>query len=597
MGMFSSLGAKLDNAFTFFSRSKQPEIREASTGPSTGAIEEYNDWRFGGPEPAVRDFGMQSKSLREALEVLHENAPTLPGLNLFLDTCGFRSMNRSIRDMNEAVRLNLMLRCETVSVINPVAVRGMTIRTDLIVSEGFKLESTAKNEGNKKRVQAILDSHWELNHHEEEMFSRTMDFGVLGEQVARVPPLDRKIGNIETEPTSNLGIVRLGLVLPHMVRRIVLEPWNYEHLSTMYLQEVTYPGMEVITNRENMELKIINDERIDANDFGCIRGEVFYTSVNRRPGATRGLSDLAPIIDWLDIHDQMFFSDMERAEMLKRFIWDVTVKGASPTQCEKYLRKIKAGPPRPGTVRVHGENEIWDAVSPDLKVGDCNELRNALFLHCWGGMGLPKPWYVEGGDTNRATFSGGMTDPCFAWARTRKRLVSQRLLLEARFAVQVAAQCGRLGGIPAAELGVRVVSRDPDRRGYEGVGSSWKDVADSLNVLVQNHMLDTSSAANIVRVVLGNYGFEIDPALLEEELKSLKAATIEQNNQLQQQQQLQQQGQNPNQPPPVPTAQEQVNKPKKGIMGSSDPLNAIMNEAFPWLERAKKDNRELLQQY
>ena len=120
--------------------------QEPSNGPTSDALRQVNEFAESSNRTAiVRDYGMQSRSVREALEVLSEAAPTMPGLSLFIDQQGFRSMNRSIRDMNEAARQNLLIRCETASVINPVADRGMDIRTNLIVSEGFKAESTAKD--------------------------------------------------------------------------------------------------------------------------------------------------------------------------------------------------------------------------------------------------------------------------------------------------------------------------------------------------------------------------------------------------------------------------------------------------------------------
>jgi len=601
----------------FFKR-KPKLINEPLNGPGPSALKTLDEFQNNdyGPGPVIRDFGMQSRTLREALEVLQEAAPTLPGLNLFLDQNGFRSMNRSIRDMNEASRMNLTTRCETVSVINPVAVRAMNIRTDLIVSEGFKLESTAKDEKNKARVQAVLDSHWELNQWEDELFSRMMDLGVLGEFCTKMPPLDRKIGDqtddIISTKSWNPGIFRCGLVIPHMIRRAVLSPWNYENIDTIYMQEVTYPGMEVITNNENMELKVVRDERIDVEEFGSIRGEVFYTTVNKRPGATRGLSDIAPVLDYLDCYDQMFFSNIERYELMKKFIWDVTIDNASARECEAYLRRIKVKGPDAGTVRVHNQRERWEAVSPDLGTPANNEFQDALFKHCWGGMGLPFPWWTEGGDTNRATMGSGQTDACFAWARTRKRLVSKRLLLEARYAVQIAADAGRLYGVPTEELGVRIISRDPDRRGYEQVGAAWKDIADSLNILVQSQMVDTTSAANIVRVVLGSYGFEIDPKLLETQLKqqdkqlkqAQKQGLVDQfGNPIQQQADPNDPNAQPGQPGQPQNGQNgsanngPPKKPKSGIMSSSNSLDATMNEAFPWLERQQREERRLRNQF
>ena len=84
--------------------------------------------------------------------------------------------------------------------------------------------------------------------------------------------------------------------------------------------------MNLVERNEKIELKIVTDESISYKEFGSIRGEVFYTSNNRRPGTTRGISSLATCVDWLDLHDKAFMSDVERCEMMKRFIWDVTLE-------------------------------------------------------------------------------------------------------------------------------------------------------------------------------------------------------------------------------------------------------------------------------
>lgn len=564
--------------FDFFLKPKTQPYQKIV--PSADAVKALEEFQESNNRTAIqRDYGMQSKNVREALEVLHEAAPTLPGLSLFLDQNGFRSMNRSIRDMNEAARQNLLVRCETVSVVNALASRFMTIRTDLIVSEGFRCESTAKNKKNKERVQEVIDSHWGYNIWDEELFNRVQDLGVCGELIRRMPPVSRKIGKVDPE-IFNPGMFRCGLVLPHLVRGCSLTPWNYEVLDKLYLQDYTYEKMNLLETNNKIELKIVTDESINIKDFGSVKGEVFYTSVNRRPGTTRGLSDIAPVIDWIDLHDKAFMSDVERAEMMKRFIWDVTLEGAGPKQIEEYARKLKVGGPSASSVRIHNQKETWDAVAPDLKVGELGEMRQQLFLHIWGGMGLPRHWYVEAENVNRAS-SDNMTDPTMAWARTRKRLVSRMLELECKMAVQVAYESGRLSDIPTDELGIRIVSRDPDRKGYEGVGAVWRDMADSLTLLQNQGMVDKKSAANIVRVVLGAYGFEIDPALLEEEnaMKEKQAMLAQQ-----------QQQQDENQPP-------QENSPKSGIMGSENPLDAVINEAFPMLERAKKEGKDLLRRF
>src|ERR1019366_3955703 len=98
----------------------------------------------------------------------------------------------------------------------------------------FKIESTAKNQKNKERVQAVLDSHWEMNNWEYELFTRVKDLGVLGELVSRLPPMDKPINGVEVT-YNTLGMFRAGLVIPHLIQRCILTPWNYESLDAIYM--------------------------------------------------------------------------------------------------------------------------------------------------------------------------------------------------------------------------------------------------------------------------------------------------------------------------------------------------------------------------
>src|ERR1039457_1405398 len=84
----------------------------------------------GGKTPIIRDVGLNSGTLREAIEVLHEAAPTLPGLSLFMDKYGFRSLTQNIRDINDQIRINLLNRAESLSITNGLANRALQIRTD-----------------------------------------------------------------------------------------------------------------------------------------------------------------------------------------------------------------------------------------------------------------------------------------------------------------------------------------------------------------------------------------------------------------------------------------------------------------------------------
>lgn len=551
--------------------------------------------------PIIRDTGLKSKTVQEALEVLTEAAPTLPGLSLFMDKYGFRSLTQNMRDLNDSVRTSLLRRAETLSTTNGLAQRALQIRTDLIVSEGFKVDADPDKDCPpeiRQRIQDVLDEHWEINDWQERSHDRVMDLQRTGELIRRVPALSKKIGGSRS---FKLGKFTCGNILPHLVYGVSIDPWNYEKLDRMYLEQYAFPNSSI----EDLTLKIISDERLSAQEFGSIRGDVLYLCVNRRPGCSRGYTDLAPAIDWIDIYEQILMMDCHRAQMMMRFIWDVTIEGATPETIKNYAEQIRPGGPAPAAVRIHSEKERWDAISPDLRLMETKELREDIFILAWGAMGLPRPWYSDGDNSNRATIEN-MTDPNFAWARTRRRSFTSHLALEHRYALQVAYDSGRFLDIPIDRvphwLKLKVVSRDPDRKGYESVGAVWSDMANALTVLISQEMIDKQSAADIIRTVIGTYGFEIDP----ERMKIKNSYDLEQDKPIEDDPQQSQidSGVDPSTGQSISSQADPSQKISesnrrrlsvrhRGILGSSNPFDAILNEANEALSESKKSNRKL----
>lgn len=604
MGLFTTIKSGFD---TFLAPWK------ASAPPASVEVYDSVDFNRQGTQ-VVRDTGLQSRTFREALEVLSEAAPTMPGLSLFMDKYGFRSLTQNIRDISDSVRIGLLNRAETLSLNNGMAHRALQIRTDLIVSEGFKVEADCGKDcpqDIRERVQEVLDEHWELNEWQDRTYERVFDLGRTGELIRRIPPLFRDIAG---HKEFKLGRFIGGNIAPQLVYGISLDPWNYERLDRLYLEQYAFPN----SGSRDLSLKVLCDERLSSKEFGSIRGDVLYLGVNRRPGCSRGLTDLAPAIDWLDIYEQMLLMDCDRASMMMRFIWDVTISNASPAYIKAYAETLKVGGPKPGTVRVHSDKEVWDAVSPDLKLSDSKELREDIFIYAWGAMGLPRPWYSDGENSNRASIEN-MTDPQFQWARTRRRQFVQHLELEHRFALQVAYDCGRFADVPKEKLSdwikLKVTSRDPDRKGYESVGATWNDIANALTVMVSQEFVDKQTATDVIRTVLGSYGFEVDP----ERMKVMNTQGPQTQAQLEDFPQA-----------AIPGAQENgvgadggsvgSNLPGQGgggfaqqresrlsrlwngrrnggLFRSRDPFQALLTEGYKALEKAKRNGEPLKRRY
>jgi hypothetical protein len=459
------------------------------------------------PRNVVRDLGMNTGTVREAVEVLKE---ANPGLGLYLDRFGYRTIGQSLRDISQTARMSILRRAEWLVQANPVARRAMDIRTNLVVSEGFTTKATTKKEEYHKQIQEVVDKHWESNEWEGRLVDRVNDLGVTGEMIRMIPETSRK----GDRGGAMAGYFVAGMVLPHNVQAVVCDQWNAERLDYIRLN-VPDENSSDNTGVRAQDYDIV--QRVYAGkNAGTIQGKVLYLGVNRRPGASRGVSDLMAVSEWLDIYDQLMFNEAERTSNLLKFIWDVTLVGATSENVQDRAGELKKMPPNRGTVLVHNERETWKAIVPNLSSAQSIALTSEIFKLIWGGMGLPEHFFVEANTVNKASATE-MAEPVWAWARVRKASLMDFLKLEHDMAIQVAIESGKIN-VPVEHRGIQVVSRDPDRTAYDVVGNTLNSMATALTTALTGQILDQKNAIGIFQHVIESTGFKIDPGSLPTEL-------------------------------------------------------------------------------
>ncbi|HFD87758.1 MAG TPA: hypothetical protein ENJ35_08810, partial [Gammaproteobacteria bacterium] len=160
------------------------------------------------------------------------------------------------------------------------------------------------------------------------------------------------------------GHVRLGYLDPALIETVVTDPDNAEQaigVVTTKDKKGRARRFRVIVNGADDDLFT---ERTRAIRETFTDGECFYFPINDLSNGSRGRSDLLAQIDWLDAFDQFMFGEIDRAQFMRAFMWDITLTGATPDEIKVRSREIAA--PSPGSVRIHNDAEKWDAVTPDL---------------------------------------------------------------------------------------------------------------------------------------------------------------------------------------------------------------------------------------
>ena len=213
------------------------------------------------------------------------------------------------------------------------------------------------------------------------------------------------------------GHVRLGYLDPCRIDGVIADPDN----AARPVGVTTAPDGSGRARR--FRVAVAGPETVFAPPARRLRatmadGEAFLFQTNRLMTGGRGRSDLVAAFDWLEDYERFLRGELDRADFLRAFVWDVRLDGARPDEVERRAAEIAA--PAPGTVRVHNEGETWQAISPALQAQDAGAGARLFRNHVLSGLGWPEHWFGGGGDVNRAT-AAEMGDPAFKTLLARRR--------------------------------------------------------------------------------------------------------------------------------------------------------------------------------
>lgn len=375
---------------------------------------------------------------------------------------------------------------------NLLADRMIELPVAYLLAEGVQLTATDAED------QAVLSGFWghPLNRMDLRLEAMVRELALFGEQV--YPVLVNPVN----------GAVRLTSIDPALIETVVTDP---DDRSTPI-------GLVLVRDRKGVSrrLRIIYNgpETLFSPRTRTIRetftdGECFYYAIRRLSGGRRGRSDLLAAADWLDGYDKFLFGEMDRADFLRAFVWDVTLKGANEDAVKARARQIV--PPRPGGVRVHNEAEEWQAVSPELSSADVAGSARLLRNHVLGGATIPEHWYGGGGDVNRAT-AGEMGDPTYKVLSRRQRL--WKAILEEIGTYVLRARYGALTHSEDYDFGVEAVFPELTASDTTKYATALVQVAQAAAMLVDRGLWTELRALQAVEAIAGRLGMDVDAAEL-----------------------------------------------------------------------------------
>ena len=327
---------------------------------------------------------------RESQRVEAAIGPSMFNLGQGSEETGFKRItsNASLRDLNPLMQEKMQQVCFYLATTTPFGKRIVEIITTYTVAEGFK--TVAPDE----TVQEVLDKFWD-----DEVNDIDRSLGEWRDELTKFGEL---CITVAVNPVN--GHVRLGYIDPMEIDSVEFGALRTGDGQTEIAIPVAVRLRRKIHESEGKRLEIIRrDEDPNSPTFGQLKGDCFYRAINKAKSASRGISELFALADWIDVFDQMIFDFADKARFLNQFIWHLILEGGNEQAVKDKQKEMRKSPPRQGQVLTTNEKVKLEAITPDLKGADMSAGAQMVKNYGLGGAGLPGYFFADPMDTNRST--------------------------------------------------------------------------------------------------------------------------------------------------------------------------------------------------
>lgn len=444
---------------------------------------------------------------------------------------GFRRISAGNFDLSPVEYDKMISVCVWLWQRNPLAKRFVEDVKDAIIGEGISYKKTGH-----KQTDKILEAFWwdKDNNWDLKGEIRARELGLMGEMI----------------PTAfvskQTGAVRLGYINPNDVKQVGYNKDNKEEAlevllktSTTRPEEKKYP---VIRRDRNGTLGEAQKKKFrESKDYeekevgrqfdteGRLMGDqtkvgtnepvgVFYFAVNKLRSQTRGISDLWIVADWVDVYDKILFDMADREALIKAFIYDITMEGATPAQCRAKVAALMLNPPTAGSFQVHNEKEKWQAVTPNINAKDTAVVANLIKGMATTGVRLTNTWYGEGDSKERSgKAQEQMTKPTTMMLRQRQKYLKYAIEMMLDFALDQAILASHLkyeSDEEEREVRAKVGAVMPEisQEDSEKVSDVISKVTTALVTAQTQAWITGEDAAKVFTMILSKLGMDIEPA-------------------------------------------------------------------------------------
>jgi hypothetical protein len=383
----------------------------------------------------------------------------------------------------------------------------------------------------QRERQEVCDTFWHDpdNNLDMELGNHVLDLSVFGERLI----------NVAVNPVN--GHVKLGVMDTGVIQCVHRDPFSANRPHSVQLKstpdkpkrlkciridddassETFGRRVGVKVNKKTGAVETYKDETGATHEYV---GSCFLWQINKLSTAERGNSDLTCVIDYLDALDQMHFSEIDRNQLAKTIVFDVAIESGDETVVQQRMKELHANPPKPGTVIVHNNKEVWTIPSATLNAWDYQAFVEVIWNHIAASTGIPKHWIAATVDVNKATATE-MSEPTIKTLETRQRFVIEMLQELCSFALDQAELAGRIstrrtspGRLPTA-WPLKVTAPEIRTRDMAASAKAISDLSTGLSGLITAGIVDVQAVQPAAVSIINTVGTDIDLESMRERLE------------------------------------------------------------------------------
>jgi hypothetical protein len=215
--------------------------------------------------------------------------------------------------------------------------------------------------------------------------------------------------------------------------------------------------------------------------------------INKLAGVVWGEGEIWSDLPWLGRYATWLEDRVRLNHFRNAFMYDVQGDFKNEEERKKREREINANPPRPGTVNVHGLNEIWGILSPTLDAFDAS--MDGMAIKKMVAVNHVPMHYLAEGESSTRTTSDAAGTPSFKAFENHQKIflkIVKKILEIAR-----ARRAEKDSAISKDAL-IEVTAADATERDNAGLALATGQIVAAIGELFDRELIDEREYLRLV---------------------------------------------------------------------------------------------------